>query len=72
MVPQVKMSVVVPQVIGISIHNKLLVINQLESNLNTHSGISTVKINTMVEQIITKEIIIQNEQDKNLDNRIGL
>ena len=50
----------------------LLAINQLENNLNTHSDISTVKIKVMAEQIITKELIFQNEQDEKLDNRIGL
>ena len=45
---------------------QLLAINQLENNLNTHSGISTVKIKMMVEQIITKELIFQNEQDEKL------
>ena len=45
---------------------QLLAINQLENNLNTHSGISTVKIEMMAEQIITKELIFQNEQDEKL------
>ena len=36
---------------------QLSAINQLENNLNTLSGISTVKTEMMVEQIITKELI---------------
>ena len=47
-------------------------INQYENDLNRHVGISTVKKEMMVEQIITKELIFQNEQDAKLDNRIGL
>jgi len=35
---------------------QLLAINQLENRLNAHSSISTVKIKTMAEQIITKEL----------------
>ena len=45
---------------------QLLFINQLGINLNTHSGISTVKTEMMAEQIITKELIFQNEQDEKL------
>ena len=45
---------------------QLLVINQLENNLNTHSGISTVKTEMMAEQIITKELIFQNDQNEKL------
>ena len=48
---------------------QILVINQLENNLNTHSGISTVNIEMMAEQIITKELIFQNEQDEKLTIR---
>ena len=51
---------------------QLLAINQLENNLNTHSGISTLKIKMMAKKIITKELIFQNEQDKKLENKIGL
>ena len=43
---------------------QLLVINQLESNLNTHSRISTVKTEMKAEQIITKELIFKNEQNE--------
>ena len=44
----------------------LLVINQLESNLNTLLGISIVKIEMKAEQIITKEIIFKNEKNQKL------
>ena len=45
---------------------QLSVINQLEINLNTHSGISTVKTEMKAEQIITKEIIFKNDQNEKL------
>ena len=38
---------------------QLLAISQLENHLNAHSGISTVKIKMMDEQLITKELIIR-------------
>ena len=40
---------------------KLSIINQLENNLNTHSGISEENKEMMAEQIITKEIIFMNK-----------
>ena len=43
---------------------QLLVINQLECNLNTHSGISTTKTEMKAEQIITKELIFKNDQNE--------
>ena len=45
---------------------QLSVINELENNPNTHSGISTVKTEMKVEQIITKELIFKNEQNEKL------
>ena len=33
---------------------------------------STIKIKMMAEQIITKELMFQNEQDEKLENRIVL
>ena len=36
--------------------------NQSENDLNTHSGISTVKKEMMVEQIITKELIFMKSK----------
>ena len=38
---------------------QLLAINQLENHLNAHSGISTVKIKMMVEQLIKKNLTIR-------------
>ena len=38
---------------------QLLAINQLENHLNTHSGISTVKIKMVAKQLITKELKIR-------------
>ena len=35
--------------------------NQSKNDLNTHLGISTVKKEMMVEQIITKELIFVNK-----------
>ena len=39
--------------------NSYYLFNQLENHLNAHSGISTVKIKMMAEQLITKELIIR-------------
>ena len=40
---------------------QLSAINQSENDLNTHSGISTVKKEMMAEQIITKRAYIHEE-----------
>ena len=45
---------------------QLLVINQLKSNLNTHSCISTVNTEMKAGQIRTKEIIFKNDQNEKL------
>ena len=41
---------------------QLSTINQSENDLNTHSGISTIKKEMMVEHIITKEIIFMKSK----------
>ena len=45
---------------------QLLAINQSENDLNTHSGISTLKTEMKAEQFITKELIFKNEQNEKL------